>query len=156
MLSFAQMRGIFWLSLSVAVLTIAASVCYFLLVYVPSRERFKDQQLAETSKRELAAKHESDCFAQAQRATEKYEHEISAMGSHEVITDSSNHYNQKSQECLVRIQTLSNDGHRTFIYIEDAYESRMVQSCSVRFGGKGSGTVCLDGDNNEIASQDAD
>lgn len=151
------MKGVFWLSLSVALVTVAASVCYFLIVYVPSRDRVRDRQAAEIAQTESVARQETECAAQAARATEQFARELLAMNlNHEVVADSMNHYNKPLKQCFVEIQTIAKGG-ATADYILDAIENKQVQVCTFDPQFKGSDKrLCLDADNAEIAPRDAD
>jgi hypothetical protein len=86
---------VFWLSASVALLAIAVSVSYSLLVVRPATERHRDEVSAQLATKQASNKQAIDCAEQARHATEDMGKHSSGFGPPPAISGSSNHYNRK-------------------------------------------------------------
>ena len=148
---------VFWLSASVALLVIAASVSYSLLVALPATQRHKDELNAELAAKQARDKHAIDCAEQARRAGEDMGKYSNAFGPPPKVSGTSNHYNHKLDKCIVDVQTFDKNGSAEFVL--DAYEQSTILWCMTSFTPKetsGMRRTCMDSQNKSINPTEAD
>lgn len=125
-------KNVFWLSSAAACALLAASAVYFLLVYVPKRDRLQ-AQTAEDSERSLRlAQLETECANRARPAAQQILAEQRAIDAGVVLMGFSNHYNRRMQKCVVEVDTTSSGSYATTSsrYFFDAYENALLLSCT--------------------------
>jgi len=148
---------VFWLSASVALLVIAVSASYFLLVVLPASERHRDELTAEVARKQAGEKQALDCAEQARRAGQDMGKYSSGFGPPSNISGVSNHYNHKLSKCIVDVQTVDKNSLAEFVM--DAYEQSSILWCTTRFVPKGAPPMqrtCMDSKNNRIDPSAAD
>ena len=148
---------VFWLSASVALLVIGASVVYFLLVSLPATQRRRDELNDELAAKQARQKQSLECAEQARRTTQDFGKYATGFGPPPSVSGSSNHYNQKLGKCIVDVQTVDKNGTAEFVL--DAYEQSDIILCTTRFAPKQTPPmqrVCLDHENKRIEPEDAD
>jgi hypothetical protein len=148
---------VFWLSASVALLVIAVSASYFLLVVLPASERHRDELTAEVARKQAGEKQALDCAEQARRAGQDMGKYSSGFGPPSNISGVSNHYNIKLSKCIVDVQTVDKNSLAEFVM--DAYEQSSILWCTTRFVPKGAPPMqrtCMDSKNNRIDPSEAD
>jgi hypothetical protein len=121
-------RNIFWVSSTVAFVGVAVSVVYFVLIYIPNRDRLQAQAAAETARATRFSQLEVECANRAKAATQQ--HMLEQHGITELI-GFSNHYNRRLQKCVVEVDTAGNGSYasvagRDFV---DAYENVTLLNC---------------------------
>jgi hypothetical protein len=151
----AGVPAIFWFSLSLALLAVALSAAYFLLVYFPQRNAARDRALAESLRRETESKAVLDCANQAARALKKFIEEgrmaSRVLGQPLLAIGSTNHYNRRLSRCFVDIETADENMLSGFTVL-DAYEGAEMLWCIGKIGGQ---TACHDADQNSIDESQA-
>jgi len=148
---------VFWMSTSGALLIVAASASYFMLVILPNSQRHKDELIAEIASKQAAEKQILDCVEQARRAGQDMAKYSSGFGSPSNVSGVSNHYNRKLNKCIVDVQTVDKNGTAEFVM--DAYEQSSVLWCTTRFMPKGTPPIqrtCMDSKNNRLDAAEAD
>jgi hypothetical protein len=148
---------LFWLSVSVALLAITASISYFLLVVLPATQRHRDELSAELATNKARDKQAIDCAEQARHAAEDIGKYSSGFGPPPAVSGSSNHYNRKLDKCIVDVQTV--DKNSTAEFVLDAYEQSNIVWCMTRFTPKESPPMqrtCMDSQNKRIDASEAD
>jgi hypothetical protein len=149
---------VFWISVSVALVVIAASASYFLLVILPTAQRHRDEVTAEIARQQAGEKQAMDCAEQARRAGQDMGKYSSGLGPPPNITGVSNHYNHKLNKCIVDVQTV--DKNSTAEYIMDAYEQSNILWCMTQFvtkgPSKGMRRTCMGSENNIIDPTEAE
>ena len=148
---------VFWLSASVALLAIAGSVSYLLLVVTPATQRHRDELTLELAAKQAADKRTIDCAEQARRTADDIGRYSSGFGPPPTVTGSSNHYNLKLGKCIVDVQTV--DKNSTTEFVLDAYEQSNILWCMTRFAPKESSPMqrtCMDSQNQRIDPAEAD
>lgn len=149
---------VFWMSASVALLIIAASASYFLLVILPAGQKRRDDLTAEIARKQAEQKQASDCAEQARRAGQDMGKYSSGFGPPPNITGVSNHYNRKLNKCIVDVQTVDKNG--TVEFVMDAYEQSNILWCMTQFvaqgPSKGMHRTCMGSENNAIDPTEAE
>ena len=150
-----SMKNLFWIVSATAALSIAGSIVYFLLVYIPARDRTE----AEAKVQAVRTQSERECSTQAQHATEIWTRQWRINGGvRDSISGGSNHYNRKLQKCFVEIDS-AGTGNTTVLgtYLVDAYEVMAVLSCTTMLPRSGeSRRDCLDADSKKLEPEEAD
>jgi len=147
---------VFWLSASVALLLVAVSASYFLLVILPTAQRHRDELAAEAASRQAQEKRTIDCAEQSRRTGEDFG-KYSAFWPPSHVSGVSNHYNQKLSKCVVDVQTVDKGGTAEFVM--NAYEQSNILWCSTRILPKAASPmqrICMDSQNKRIDSTEAD
>ena len=148
---------IFWLSASAALLIVAVSAAYLLLVALPRAEHSRDELAAEIAKKQVSDKWVTDCSEQSRRAGEDMGKYSSGFGTPSSVSGVSNHYNRKLSKCIADVQTVDKNGTAEFVM--DAFEQSTILWCSTRFPSKATSPyqrVCMDSKNNRIEPSEAD
>jgi len=148
---------LFWLSASVALLVVAASVVYFLLFALPAKQRYRDKLNEEVAAKQAREKQAIECAEQARRTTQDFGKYATGFGPPPSVSGSSNHYNQKLGKCIVDVQTVDKNGIGEFVL--DAYEQSDILWCNTRFTPKQTTPmqrVCMDHQNKRIDPAEAD
>lgn len=148
---------VFWLSASVALLAIAGSFSYFLVVVLPASQRRRDEQTAQLAAAQAKDKQLSDCAEQARRATQDFAKYSTGFGAPSAVTSAVNHYNRKLGKCIVDVHTV--DKNSTAEFILDAYEQLDIVWCLTRFTPKALPPMqrtCMDPQNKRIDPAEAD
>jgi hypothetical protein len=148
---------VFWLSASVALLVIAASVSYSLLVALPATQRHRDELNAELAAKQARDKRAIDCAEQARRTGDDMGKHSTAFGLPPQISGTSNHYNHKLDKCIVDVQTF--DKNSTAEFVLDAYEQSSLILCVTTFTPKAKSPyrrTCMDSKNKDIDPTEAD
>jgi hypothetical protein len=122
---------VFWLSASAALLAIAGSVSYFLLVALPATQKHRDEQSAQLATTQARDKQVLDCAEQARRAAQDMGKYSTGFGPPPAVTGSINHYNRKLGKCIVDVHTV--DKNSTAEFVLDAYEQSDIVWCLTRF-----------------------
>jgi hypothetical protein len=152
------MPRVFWMSASVALLIVAASASYFLLVLLPATQRHRDELTAEIARKQAGEKQTLDCAEQARRAGQDMGKYSTGFGPPSNITGVSNHYNHKLNKCIADVQTV--DKNSTAEFVMDAYEQSSILWCMTRFVTKGPSRgmqrTCMDSKNNIVDPTEAD
>lgn len=149
---------LFWAPLSVSILIIAASVGYFLLVYIPRRDANRERLAAESAQRDAETKASVGCANEVARAVSRVIKEDRNLGwpSARTIIGTSNHYNRRLQKCLVEIDRWEPDGGWSFT-IFDAFENSDLLTCFIHPSRHGEEPeLCLDSDNQHLDPDKAD
>jgi hypothetical protein len=147
----------FWLFASVALLIVAASVSYFMLVILPTAQRHRDDLAAEIASKQAKDRQAIDCAEQARRTGEDMGRYSSGFGPPSHISGVSNHYNRKLSKCIVDVQTVDKGGTAEFVL--DAYEQSSILWCSTRFTPKAASAmqrICMDPQNKRVDPTEAD
>jgi hypothetical protein len=153
----ASVPRIFWLSVSIALLAIAASVSYFLVVALPVAQRHRSEVSAQLAAAQVRDKQVIECAEQARRTADDMGKHSSGFGPPPAITGSTNHYNRKLGKCIVDVQTM--EKNTTVEYVLDAYEQSSILWCMTQFTPKASQSMqrtCLDAQNKRIDPAEAD
>jgi hypothetical protein len=148
---------VFWMSASVALVVVAASASYFLLVTLPTAQRHRDELAAEIASKQAKDKQSTDCAEQARRTGEDMGKYSSGFGSPSNISGVTNHYNRKLSKCIADVQTADKNG--TVEYVLDAYEQSSILWCSIRFAPKTASPmqrICMDSQSKRIDPTEAD
>jgi hypothetical protein len=148
---------VFWLSASVALLVIAASVSYYLLIALPKSQQQRDELNAEIAAKQAKEKLAADCSEQARRAGEDMVKYSSVFSVASKVAGTSNHYNRKLGKCIVDVQTV--DKNSTSETILDAYEQSSLFLCVTTFTPKAASRMqrtCLDSQSKPIDPAEAD
>lgn len=107
-----------------ALIVMAGSIAYFLLGYVPARDRAS----AEVSRLERESRMERDCAEQAKRAVAEFATLHRRIGTFpDGMFPGSNHFNRHLNKCLVAVS--ASDERSNTEYLLDAYEGAVVLSC---------------------------
>lgn len=147
----------FWIAASVALLGITASVCYFLLVGLPARQKHRDELSSELATKQAGEKQAIDCAEQARRTADDIGRHSTGFGPPPGVTGSTNHYNRNLGKCIVDVQTA--DKNSTAEFVLDAYEQANMLWCMTRFTPKESPRMrrtCMDSQNKPIDPAEAD
>jgi hypothetical protein len=126
-------KNLFWFSSTVACVGTAVSAIYFMLVYIPSRDRLQAQTAAENARIIRFSQLETECANRARPAAQEFMLEQRAItGRGFEFQGFSNHYNRKLQKCIVEVDTLSSGphGYSSGRYFVDAYENTILMSCN--------------------------
>ena len=65
-------KGVFWLSSSVACLGVGSFAVYFMLVYIPNRDRLQAQAAAGNARAVRIAQFETECTNRAKSAVQQF------------------------------------------------------------------------------------
>lgn len=122
---------VFWLSASIALLAIAASVSYCLVVALPATQRHRDDLNAQLAAAQARDKQAIDCAEQARRTTQDMSKYSTGFGPPPGVTGSTNHYNRKLGKCIVDVHTA--DKNSTAEFVLEAYEQSDIVWCVTRF-----------------------
>lgn len=147
----------FWVSASVAILVVAASVSYYLVIALPKSQQHRDEVNAELAAKQAKEKQTTDCAEQARLAGGDMGKYSSGFGPPSSVSGVSNHYNRKLGKCIVDVQTVDKNGTAEFVM--DAYEQSSILWCSTRFAPKAASPmqrICMDSKNNRIDPTEAD
>lgn len=148
---------VFWLSASVALLVIAASVSYSLLVTLPAVQRHRDELSADLATKQARDKQITDCAEQARRTAEDFGKHNTGFGPPPTVTGESNHYNHKLGKCVVGVQTV--DKNSTGEFVLDAYEQSSIIWCTTWWPTKATEFMhrtCMDSQNKSVDPTEAD
>lgn len=145
---------VFWLSASVALLAIAASVSYSLLVALPATQRRRDELNAESAAKQAKEKQATDCAEQARRVGEDMGKYSSVFSPASKVAGTSNHYNRKLGKCIVDVQTV--DKNSTSETLLDAYEQSTVILCITTLTTRAASRTCLDAKGKRLDPAEAD
>jgi hypothetical protein len=124
----------------VAALMIAASVAYFLLIYVPGRDHRQNDRISER-----------DCAARATLAVNELVGQRKQWEPDRLfkIYGLSNHYNRRLEKCFVSVIARVGDPVNVSVWmVRDAYEGREVVACS--------GATCLQNGDRELSTGEAE
>jgi hypothetical protein len=111
---------------------VAASAIYFMLVYIPNRDRMQSERAAETARAIRLSQLDSECGNRAKPAAQQFILEQRIIDSHVILMGFSNHYNRRLQKCIVEIDTLLTGSHADASgrYFVDAYENTGLMNCT--------------------------
>jgi hypothetical protein len=148
---------IFWLSATVSLLALAASISYFLLAVLPAAQRHRDELSSELASKQAREKQAIECAEQGRRTAQDMGKYPSGFGPPPTVSGESNHYNRKLSKCIVDVQTADKNGTAEFLL--DAYEQSSIMWCMTSFTPKKTPPMqrtCMDSQNKRIEPSEAD
>lgn len=124
-------RNIFWFTSALACVGVAVSAVYFMLVYIPNRDRLQAETAAENARATRFSQLDAECANRAKTATQQFLMEQRVIGASVAFIGSSNHYNRQLQKCIVEVDTLSSGSYASTSSRDymDAYENTILMSC---------------------------
>jgi hypothetical protein len=154
------MRRTLQAAASISLLIIAGSVAYFLLVYVPNRDRAESRMRAQREAQALQLQLEDRCAAQAKQATQTFIADRRSLGGRDEMFEDANHFNVDLKKCFVEISSTrinSKGGVNTWIYLVNAYEGTTVLQCfSAVIPNQPDNEYCVDNNGNHVDFSDGE